>query len=218
MPRKCLNLLACLFLLCAPHALSAAPQETGNPGSLPAQLPVYIVDFSQDLRRPELAREIGYLGPFTGGLIHLRLLEIPSLTVHLVQSAPSCGDSTSPAPEQRQANNPQRLSASAAPPGDFYIVHGSIETPMPDIVLNYFVDKCEGHKSIKVFQDTQPFTLDHALEEITVAAHAIAFKIERSIPPTRVTVELFQSESDPSEKKDVQAAIQREVIDRKSVV
>ena len=207
MARISITLLMCGLILCAMGSIPALCQETSKPNSLPEQLPVYIVDFKQDLRRADVAREIGDLGAFTSGLIHLRLLEISSVTVHRVQTAPACGESLTPAADQSQTPRPQ-----AALSGDFYIVHGSIETHLPDFVLNYFVDKCESRKLLKVFQDTQPFTLDHALEEITSSAHAIAFKIEKAIPPTQVAVEPFSGDSDQPDQKDIRTTARNEVV------
>jgi tetratricopeptide (TPR) repeat protein len=207
MARKSIKLLICGLILCAVENIPALCQETSKPNSLPEQLPVYIVDFNQDLRRADVAREIGDLGAFTSGLIHLRLLEISSVTVHRVQTTPVCGEAVSPSPDQSQSTRTQ-----AAPSGDFYIVHGSIETHLPDFVLNYFVDKCENRKLLKVFQDTQPFTLDHALEEITSSAHAIAFKIEKAIPPTQVAVEPFSGDSDQQDQKDIRTTARNEVV------
>jgi tetratricopeptide (TPR) repeat protein len=174
----------------------AAPQ-TGKPAQVPEQLPVYVVDFRQELR-PELANEFGDLSAFTSGLIQLRLLEIPSVTVHKVQTAPLCENT------QPQANQlAQTLGSPVAPLGDFYIVRGLLETQLPNVVLTYSVEKCEAKHLKKVFEDTQPFTLDHALDQITIAAHAIAFKIEKVIPPTQVDVSLFQIDGDSQEQKDI---------------
>jgi hypothetical protein len=59
---------------------SMASPQTGKPAPVPEQLPVYVVGFRQELR-PEIANEFGDLSAFTSGLIQLRLLEIPSVTL-----------------------------------------------------------------------------------------------------------------------------------------
>jgi hypothetical protein len=175
-------------------------------------LPVYIVDFSQNVQTDNVAQEIGGLGAFTGGLIDLRLLEIPSVTVHRVQATPICGDSLPTEQDQAPGQTTPALPAPVKPSGDFYIVHGSIEAQLPDFVLSYFVDECQDHKSHNVFQDTQPFTLNHALEEITSSAHAIAFKIEQAIPPTQITVEPFKGEAVQQNQKDVITAARNDIV------
>src|SRR5271170_7334303 len=95
----------CLFLVWLWHGSIARPQEVPNAGAQ-QQLPVYIVDFKQELR-PELVREFGDFSAFTTGLIQLRLFEIPSVTVHRASTAPICGNPQEPAnPAQQIAQAP----------------------------------------------------------------------------------------------------------------
>jgi len=194
-----------LLVLWLLHGGIAMPQEVSSSGTQ-QQLPVYIVDFKQELR-PELLREFGDFSAFTTGLIQLRLFEIPSVTVHRVQAAPICGS------EQPSTNqSPQIVRAPVTPSGDFYTVQGLIETQLPNVILNYSVQKCEGQQLRTVFQEAQPFTLDHALDEITIAAHAIAFKIERAIPPTPVDVTLFETDSGLPDQKNIVSGVQKAVV------
>src|SRR5271163_2524186 len=145
--------LVSLLVLWLLHGGIAMPQEVSSSGTQ-QQLPVYIVDFKQELR-PELLREFGDFSAFTTGLIQLRLFEIPSVTVHRVQAAPICGS------EQPSTNqSPQIVRAPVTPSGDFYTVQGLIETQLPNVILNYSVQKCEGQQLRTVFQEAQPFTLD----------------------------------------------------------
>ena len=193
-----------LFMCYLAWFLLRPPSTVALQQPAPAELqplPVYVVDFKQD----EPIREIGDLGAFATGLIDLRLLEISSLTVHRVPEPPPCGNVSSPSPAQTQ------MSSIGVVPGDYYVVRGSIEVRLPEIVLDYFVEECEKQTVRRILEDTQPFTLDHAREELTVAAHAIAYKIERATPPTAVTVELFQVDEDVPDRDEIQNKIQREV-------
>ncbi len=195
------HLSICLLLtfLLRPAAIMA--QQQSAPAPVLQSLPVYVVGFTQS----DPIREIGDLGAFATGLIDLRLLEIPSLTVHRVSEPPPCETASSPNTAQSQ------ISSNSVAPGDYYVVRGSIEVRLPEIVLDYFVEKCEKQNIRRILEDTQPFTLDHAREELTVAAHAIAYKIERATPPTPVTVELFDVEGDVPDKSEIQKSIQQEV-------
>jgi len=196
---RTLSICLLLSFLLRPAA-TVAQQQTTPPPELQS-LPVYVVGFTQS----DPIREIGDLGAFATGLIDLRLLEVPSLTVHRVPQSPSCGSVSS------AGSVPTQMSSTGVATGDYYVVRGSIEVRLPEIVLDYFVEKCENQALRKILEDTQPFTLDHAREELTMAAHAIAYKIERATPPTAVTVELFEVEGDAPDKNDVQKKIQREV-------
>lgn len=189
------GLLLCLLM---PSFITAqqVPATTAELHSLP----VYVVDFKQS----EPIREIQDLGAFATGLIDLRLLEIPSLTVHRVAEVPSCET-----PASSNAG-PSQMASTAAMPDNYYVVRGSLEVRLPQIVLDYFVEQCENRAVRTVLQDTQPFTIDHAREQLTVAAHAIAYKIERSTPPMPVTVELFKVEGDAPDSS-IPKTIQREV-------
>jgi tetratricopeptide (TPR) repeat protein len=205
MTKKLMGLVGSLLIFCsAGSARIAVEQETGH-GDLPQPLPVFVVEIQQN----ELTGEIGDLGSFASSLIHLRLLQVASLTVHQVPKAPVCG-SPSPASKDGSSNRVvQSLGATPAPSGDFYIVQGTLEVRLPDVVLGYSVDKCEGQNLQRVFQDTEAFSLDHALSELTIAAHAIAFKIERVTPPTHVAVGGFQLEGDAN--VNVQDAVRNEI-------
>lgn len=190
-----------VLLLCTLGSSSGEAWQEPQSAATLQPLPVYVVDF----RQTEPIREIGDLGAFATGLIDLRLLEIPSLTVHRVPEAPVCGKPSESGAAQTQ------MSSVAVAPSDYYVVRGSIEVRLPQVVLDYFVEECEKQTVQKILEDTQPFTIDHAREELTVAAHAIAYKIERATPPTPVTVELFQVEGDVSDSNEIQKTIQHEV-------
>ncbi len=198
-----------ILFLVAIAAISS--QEVNKPQRLPEQLPVYVVSFSQDVQTGDASQEVGGLGGFTSRLIDLRLMEISSVTVHRVPLMPVCGDLVPPPQGQSSNPNPSSL-APVIPIGDFYVVHGSIENHLPDIFLNYVVDKCESHKLVTMFQDTQAFTLNHALEEISSSAHSIAFKIVQAIPPTQIAVEPFKGDAVQQDQKDIMTGARNSVI------
>jgi tetratricopeptide (TPR) repeat protein len=187
-----------LLLSARTRAQQAAPQN--------AQAPVYIVDFTQALG-PELEREFEQLNKFTSGLIQLRVLQIPSLTVHRVQTAVACGaGATAPRLTEQTAE-----TSNTAPVGDFYLIEGSIKPDLPQITLSYSVRKCEGNRFKTVLQDAQPFTLDRAFDQIAIVADAIAFKIERVTPPTQVDVTPFSADVVSLEPKGMTSDLQNAI-------
>ncbi len=195
-----------LLMLCGHFAAPQKSLSPPPPPPPPQQLPVYIVEFTQALG-PELDRDFEQLSRFTTGLVQLRLLQIPSVTVRRVPDARPCNGAQTSA---RQST--QTAAADTSPSGDFYLVEGSIKPDLPEITLNYSVKKCEAGTLQTVFQDIQPFTLDRAFDEITIVAHAIAFKIERVTPPTLVEVPLFTVASDAQPPKGMTADLQKSII------
>jgi len=190
-----------------------APRETPSVGA-EESLVVYIEDFgqTQSSASPGDLRSLRFLAP---GLFQLRLLELPSLTVRRVRQAPPCGGQPSPdkaqgPPPASQQREPPRLfprQPEAAPPGHFFVLQGSVEFRLPDIALEYAVNECDGQSFKPVFQDTLPFTANQALEGLTIAAHAVALKLERAAPRTRVVVAI-SIEGDAPDQKRVQADLQ----------
>lgn len=179
MLRKQIALLAGLsFLPLSGITPAAWAQETH---SSPQSLPVYVQDFDQH-GDPGRLPELPTLGP---GIIQLRLLEVPSLTVNRVSKAPRCGGQPSPGKELQP---PRAVQHPVSPPSTFYVVGGSFDVHLPDVELNYSVKKCDAGSSVTYFQDTQHFTADQALEELTIAAHAIAHRLEQSLPRTLVSL------------------------------
>ena len=212
MSKALLTVRLCAAMLAGMVASSVLCQDAIKPPGPADQLPVYIVDFNQYSRTVNLTHEIGNLGAFTGGLIDLRLLELSSVTVHHVAIAPTCGS----APPSQGSASPDSSRVSAfqpTPAGDFYVVHGSIANELPNIVLRYAIDKCENHKLAPLFEDVVSFTLDHALGEITSAAHAIALKIEQAIPPTPIAIGTFASSLSQPGNKEIVATVRKEIAD-----
>ncbi len=206
-PQSSLTCSFCCLLLLAGISAVAAQSPPPPPPPPAAQVSVYIVEFKQALG-PELDRDFDQLNRFTTGLVQLRLLQIPSLIVHRVQDPKTCGAAMSMPMEPRA----QTASITPQSSGDFYLVEGSIKPDLPKITLNYSVKQCQSGKLQTVFQDVQPFTLDHALDEITIVAHAIAYKIERAIPPTQVDVALFTVDSDATTPKAIATELQKAII------
>ncbi len=178
----------------------------------PELLPVYIVDFSQESQRVSVPRELADLNTFTSSLIYLRLLEASSATLQRVPVAPVC-DSESSKQDQAINQPPPGSPPPVIPSGNFYVVHGSIEIHMPDIVMSYIVEKCDNHKIKKLYEGVEPVTLDHALDEMASSAHAIAFVIERDIPPTKIAVGPFGGDVNSQDQQDIITAARKDVIE-----
>jgi tetratricopeptide (TPR) repeat protein len=203
-PRSTLTCSFCCVLLLA-HIWALPAQSPPQPA--PAQVSVYIVEFTQALG-PELDRDFNQLNRFTTGLVQLRLLQIPSLIVHRVPDPMTCAKAQ-PLPTEPRT---QTASLNTQAVGDFYLIEGSIKPDLPEITLNYSVKQCQSGRLQTVFQDVQPFTLDHALDEITIVAHAIAYKIEQSIPPTQVDVSLFSVDSDAATPRTIVTELQKSIV------
>ncbi|HEX3438084.1 MAG TPA: hypothetical protein VHT24_15050 [Pseudacidobacterium sp.] len=215
MIKKPIRPFALAFMICAGPTGIAAQQTV----SIPQQPPVYVVDFQQKLP-PELASKLGNLNTFTSDLIKIRLQEIPSVTVRRVQAPPSCEEAQA---QVNQGSRPQAgqtaqvLPTAVVSSGDFYTVEGQIEAQgqRSEILLSYEVEKhtC-GQKDVQpVFQDALPFTPNQALDAITIAAHAIAFKIQKAVPPTQIDVTVFQIDSDLQQQKDIAAGVRKALVD-----
>lgn len=203
--------LTCWLALYSAGALQVAAQQEAKSVSMQQSPIVYVEDFRQSAPVPEID-----LSSFTTSLVGLRLLEVPSLTVRRVTKAPDCGNTPSRSNTPAQISGVPNLQATAAPSGDFYVVRGSIGVRLPEIVLDYSVDKCESGTPRRILQDTQPFTLDHAREELTIASHAIGYKIEHAAPPTQIVVELFQIEGSIQDPKVMQETMQSRIMDSMS--
>jgi tetratricopeptide (TPR) repeat protein len=199
--KKLSRLTACCLALVA-TCRARAPSE-GIPLDVHRSLPVYLVPFEQS----EVAGEVVNLGTFATGLVYLRLLEVPSLTVHQVskEQVPECSNPSllRRSMPQQQALPSQSAPVATTPSGDFYVVRGSVQVPLPEGVLDYSIQKCEDQKLKIIFKDTEPFTLDHAFEELTVAAHAVAYKLEQAVPPAQVALKRIDVEGDTHDAKEV---------------
>ena len=205
------SLSTCLLALYSAGIPFVAAQQEVRPVSIQQSPVVYVEDFRQSAPIPEVD-----LSSFATSLVGLRLLEIPSLTVRRVTKAPDCENPTPRSNTPAQIPGVPNFQSTTARSGDFYVVRGSIGVRLPEIVLDYSVSKCESRTSRKILQDTQPFTLDHAREELTIAAHAIGYKIEHVAPPTQIAVELFQIEGNVQDSKAMQESIRRQVIESMS--
>jgi hypothetical protein len=191
-----------ILMFCALWSTAAVPQNERPALDMRKSLPVFLVPFEQS----EVAGEVVNLGTFATGLVYLRLLEVPSLTVRQVsrESVPVCENPAlgrTPSPQQPLPK--QGAQAAPVPAGDFYVVRGSVQGPFPEGVLDYSIQKCEDQKLKIIFNDTEPFTLDHAFEELTVAAHAVAYKLEQAIPPTQVVLKRFDFAGDTHDAKEI---------------
>jgi len=179
------------MLLCPAGVLAAVQQTNGTVGS-PESPVVYVEDFGQE-GEPDYLPDLRTLGP---GLIQLRLFEVPFLTVNRQPKGPACGSHPSPEiappPEIAPRKSQAPYHRAALHTGEFYLVRGSFKVQASKVELKYFVDQCDGESFQPVFQDTDSFRQDQALQELTIAANEIAFKLERSIPATLVVVEKFQ--------------------------
>jgi len=203
--------------LSSPVGSLATGQEGPKFAGSDQSLDVYIEDFRQTQSGTN-AGELQSLHTLAAGLFQLRLQEIPSLRVHRVPEAPGCGGESSavrgqgPSPASQQpvapALLPRQMEALLA--SHFVVLQGSIEVRLPDIVLAYSLKECNGQGFVPVFQDTLPFTADHVLEELTIAAHAVAFKLERAAPRTQVVV-MIDIDSDTPDRRVVQADVQHRV-------
>lgn len=192
MANRLKSLISLLLVACSVASARRIIGQEGEHNDLPEPIPVFVVGIQQN----QGTGEIDNLGSFVSSLIYLRLLEVPSLTVHQVAKSPACGVSAQSGADTSQNRVVQNLASVPTQAGDFYVVEGTLEIRLPDAVLGYSVDKCEGRTLKRVFEDTQAFSLDHALGELTIAAHAIAFKLERVTPPTHVSIDAFQLEGD----------------------
>jgi tetratricopeptide (TPR) repeat protein len=201
------GLSTCLLALYSAGIPFVAAQQEAKPVSIRPSPVVYVEDFRQSAPIPEVD-----LSSFATSLVGLRLLEIPSLTVRRVTKAPECENPTSRSNTPTQLPGVPNFQSAAAPSGDFYVVSGSIGVRLPEIVLDYSVAACENRTSRKILQDTQPFTLDHAREELTIAAHAIGYKIEHLAPPTQIAVEPFQIEGNLQDSNAMQDSIRHQLI------
>jgi tetratricopeptide (TPR) repeat protein len=206
MLKKRIGLLACMVFLHSTGVLPAATQQESTAVGPAGSLAVYVVDF----RQAESSLVLGDLGTLFPQLIQLRLLQVPSLTVYRVPQAPACGGQPPRENPLLQLPASQGLRPTTAPSGGFYSVRGSVEVQPPDIVLEYFVEKCDGQNFKPLFEDTRRFTADQALEELTISAHAIAFKLEQTVPRTRVAVAI-EIDGDSLDQKAVQAEVHRRV-------
>ncbi|HUI42934.1 MAG TPA: tetratricopeptide repeat protein [Terriglobia bacterium] len=203
-----------LMLSAAAGPLKTAAQAISAPQSQVAagakeSLPVYVADFSETRSGASLG-ELGSLPTLVTGIIQLRLLQVPSLTVRRVQTTPPCGPVPAAKLTAQEAPAPQ-FRKTGAPTGDFYVVRGSIEPRLPEFVVDYFVEKCVDQGFQTVVEDTVPFTADHALDQLTTMAHAIAFRLERSVPPTTVVVDAFATDSDAQDRQEVRDGTQSRV-------
>lgn len=205
MRRRQPELLFCLLLVTLSGVTPAPAQQAGAMDGASQPLTIYVVDFPP--QSADLGDLVG-LPALASGVIQLRLLQVPSLAVHRVPVAPACGAQPQPNPGQQQLAPSPALRPTAAPAGDFYIVRGSLAIHLPDIVMDYIVEKCEVGVLKSLFKDTQPFTADRALEELTVAAHAVAFRLEQSVPRTRIVL-AFEIDGNSSDQKEVLAEIRR---------
>ncbi len=207
MANKLLVVLACSFFWYSAEAQPATEQGSAA-GRGSQTLVVYVEDFSQDDTNSDRSELVDYHTP-AAGLIQLRLLEVPSLTVRRATQAPPCGGQPSPGKPLSQMQVSQAPQAGLEPSGEFYVVRGTVRVRLPDMVLDYFVDECDGQSFKRVFQDTKSAMADHVLEQLTIAAQAIALGLVKSVPRTRVVV-AFESEGEADQKK-VQAEVRRRV-------
>jgi len=220
MARQGILWLICWFCLQPALVPGAAPPQQGPNGNV-AELPVVYVpqEFQEvqlsggaPLQAPsgpdfDYAHTLRALAP---ALFQLRLLEVPSLTVRRVSRVPTCGARGSASSDQGMSSSqggPLR-HPEAPPSGLFYVVRGSLEVRLPDVVFSYSLDKCDDQVLTTIFQATAPFTADHALDQITTAAYALSFKLESAAPRTRVTVTI-NIEGDAPDRKAIQTELQR---------
>lgn len=190
--------------------LIASAQE-GIPGNSSSQLVrVFVVDFSQR----DMIPEMGDLGTIASGLVRLRLLELPALEVHRVVSMPACGTQTSGNPAQQLLNpSPTRMLRSDTAPGDFYVVQGAVGVRAPNIVADYSLQLCKDGVLQTLIHEAQPFTADHALEQLSVVANFITFRLAELAPTVKVSIGPFQAEDEKEISEGLKSKLMETITD-----
>ena len=155
----------------------------GAQGPAPASEPprVYVVDFTTTGTDPHFAK----LTSFTPELIRLQLLEMPMLDVVRTETPPPCGEANKTAdnlPSQPASGAPSR------PQGEFFQITGSINFGSADIKINGVLERCQNKTLLPVTSEQAVFVPGRALEQISVLADFLVYKLEGLLPTTHVRV------------------------------